>query len=362
MCLLDAGRLMSAPLDAAQRPRLDAAVDAVTMVALVADELGDRCGVTVFDAEIRRRLAPRRNGGTAVVRTILDVEPTRVDSDHDLAFRSVGGGKRALDPRVHRSRRRSRGPLARRRGAGARPAGTRSSSRRCAIPTSTRRSRANRRARARRVRGRGRARRARRAHASRVAPAARGRAAWSRRPRRRLGEACVARLPPAQGTGAVCDGASAARGAPRQNTRPQYDARRGRSRRSSTTVRALCPAGVRKPSTRPATTSHAAVPSTISTAARASCAQRLAARSRCPDRRSPTPSRSPAAPATTMQLSSSTPCAMTSSKNGRPLPAPIASPADRAEQDAVLRSARRACRGRAAAAREREERHRGCCS
>ena len=66
------------------------------MVALVADELGDRCGVTVFDDEIRRRLAPRRNGGRAVVRTILDVEPTPVDSDHDLAFRSVGGVKRAL--------------------------------------------------------------------------------------------------------------------------------------------------------------------------------------------------------------------------------------------------------------------------
>ena len=66
------------------------------MVALVADELGDRCGVTVFDAEIRAQLRPRRNGGRAVVRTILDVEPTGVDSDYDLAFRSVGGGKRSL--------------------------------------------------------------------------------------------------------------------------------------------------------------------------------------------------------------------------------------------------------------------------
>ena len=66
------------------------------MVALVADELGDRCGVTVYDSEIRRRLAPRRAGGKAVVRTILDVEPSLVDSDHDLAFRAVGGVKRAL--------------------------------------------------------------------------------------------------------------------------------------------------------------------------------------------------------------------------------------------------------------------------
>jgi len=105
VCLLDAGRLMAAPLrragdsdtDPAPRiTRLDAAVDAVTMVALVADELGDRCGVTVYDSEIRRRLPPRRAGGKAVVRTILDIEPTLVDSDHDLAFRAVGGVKRAL--------------------------------------------------------------------------------------------------------------------------------------------------------------------------------------------------------------------------------------------------------------------------
>jgi uncharacterized protein (DUF58 family) len=103
LCLLDSGRLMAAPIISeapsgrTQRvTRLDAAVDAVTMVALVADELGDRCGVTVYDTEIRARLAPRRAGGKAVVRTILDVEPALVDSDHDLAFRSVGGLKRAL--------------------------------------------------------------------------------------------------------------------------------------------------------------------------------------------------------------------------------------------------------------------------
>jgi uncharacterized protein (DUF58 family) len=114
VCLLDTGRLMAAPLviapvvtrpsvtgehehtDAQHITRLDAAVDAITMVAFVADELGDRCGVTVYDAEIRRRLAPRRAGGKAVVRTILDAEPSLVDSDHDLAFRAVGGVKRAL--------------------------------------------------------------------------------------------------------------------------------------------------------------------------------------------------------------------------------------------------------------------------
>jgi uncharacterized protein (DUF58 family) len=95
VCLLDAGRLMSAPLDA-RTTRMDAAVDAVTMVALVADELGDRCGVTVFDAALRSHLRPRRSGGRAVVRTILAEEPAGVDSDYDLAFRTVSGGKRSL--------------------------------------------------------------------------------------------------------------------------------------------------------------------------------------------------------------------------------------------------------------------------
>ncbi len=95
VCLVDGGRLMTAPLDA-RTTRLDAAVDAVTMVALVADELGDRCGVTVYDREIRSQLRPRRNGGRAVVRAILDAEPTMVDTDYDLAFRTVSGGKRSL--------------------------------------------------------------------------------------------------------------------------------------------------------------------------------------------------------------------------------------------------------------------------
>jgi uncharacterized protein (DUF58 family) len=94
VCLLDAGRLMSAPIGTLTR--LDAAVDAVTAVALVADEVGDRCGVVVFDGEIRRRVVNRRGGGRAVVQAILDAEPRLVDSDYDLAFNSIGGSKRGL--------------------------------------------------------------------------------------------------------------------------------------------------------------------------------------------------------------------------------------------------------------------------
>jgi uncharacterized protein (DUF58 family) len=94
VCVLDAGRLMGAPIGT--MTRLDAAVDAVTMVAYVADEIGDRAGVIVFDDSIRRHVTTRRGGGRAVVQTIADVEPRLVDSDYDLAFQAVGRGKRAL--------------------------------------------------------------------------------------------------------------------------------------------------------------------------------------------------------------------------------------------------------------------------
>ena len=94
VCVLDAGRLMAAPIG--DLTRLDAAIDAVTAVALVADEVGDRSGVIVFDREIRRRITTRRSGGRAVIQAILDVEPRLVDSDYDLAFRAASGGKRGL--------------------------------------------------------------------------------------------------------------------------------------------------------------------------------------------------------------------------------------------------------------------------
>jgi len=71
-------------------------VDAVAAVVLVADELGDRCGVVVFDDQVRRQLSPRRAGADAVVRAIFDAEPSPVDADYELAFRTVGAGKRAL--------------------------------------------------------------------------------------------------------------------------------------------------------------------------------------------------------------------------------------------------------------------------
>lgn len=94
VCVVDAGRLMSASLG--DRSRLDAALDAVTAVALVADEAGDRCGALAFDTEIVRHVRPRRRGSKAVVQSLFDLEPSPHDSDYELAFRAVGASKRSL--------------------------------------------------------------------------------------------------------------------------------------------------------------------------------------------------------------------------------------------------------------------------
>jgi uncharacterized protein (DUF58 family) len=95
VCVVDAGRLMKAPVGP-RTTRLDVALDAVAAVAAVADVVGDRCGALAFDDAVRRRVTPRRAGGRAVVDALFDLEPTGVDSDYELAFRTVGGSKRAL--------------------------------------------------------------------------------------------------------------------------------------------------------------------------------------------------------------------------------------------------------------------------
>ncbi len=94
MLLIDSGRLMAAPLG--DRTRLDAAIDAAVAVALVADVLGDRAGVLAFDREVRRRLSPRRAGGHAVIRALLDLQPRAEEPSYELAFRTVEGAKRSL--------------------------------------------------------------------------------------------------------------------------------------------------------------------------------------------------------------------------------------------------------------------------
>jgi uncharacterized protein (DUF58 family) len=94
VCLVDCGRLMSAPF--ADRTRLDVALDAAVAVAAVADVLGDRCGAIAFAGDILRALPARRAGARDVVHTLFDLEPVRVDSNYELAFQHVRGVKRAF--------------------------------------------------------------------------------------------------------------------------------------------------------------------------------------------------------------------------------------------------------------------------
>jgi uncharacterized protein (DUF58 family) len=94
VCVIDAGRLMGSPLGSGTL--LDTALDAVTAVALVADELGDHCGAVGFDRDIRRWIPPRRLGGRGVVKALFDLQPTLEDSDFERAFLRVGGSRRGL--------------------------------------------------------------------------------------------------------------------------------------------------------------------------------------------------------------------------------------------------------------------------
>lgn len=94
VCLLDAGRLMAAPSQGGTL--LDAALAALAAVALVADELGDRCGAIAFDRVVLRTLPPCRRGGRRTLEALYDLQPTLVDSDFEQAFIRVGAAHRAL--------------------------------------------------------------------------------------------------------------------------------------------------------------------------------------------------------------------------------------------------------------------------
>jgi uncharacterized protein (DUF58 family) len=94
VCLIDCGRLMAAPL--ADSTVLDIALDAVTVVALAADELGDRFGAIAFDDGIRRVLTPRHRGGSAAVSSLFDLGARPVDSDFEAAFVRVSRSHRAV--------------------------------------------------------------------------------------------------------------------------------------------------------------------------------------------------------------------------------------------------------------------------
>jgi uncharacterized protein (DUF58 family) len=94
ICLLDTGRLMAAPVGT--RTMLDAALDALTALALGADELGDRSGAIAFADGVRAAVAPRHLAGRAVIESLFALEPEPVDSDFELAFARVGRSRRAF--------------------------------------------------------------------------------------------------------------------------------------------------------------------------------------------------------------------------------------------------------------------------
>lgn len=94
VCLLDAGRLTAAPIG--DRTVLDASLDATVLVALAADELGDRCGAIAFDEQVRRYISPRHLGARHLVEALFDLVPTPVDSDFELAFGRVGEARRGI--------------------------------------------------------------------------------------------------------------------------------------------------------------------------------------------------------------------------------------------------------------------------
>ena len=93
-CLLDAGRLSAAA--SAGGTLLDVALDGLIAVCATADALGDRSGAMAFADRVLRDVAPSRLGAAAVARSLFDVEPVDSDSDYELAFRSVAGGKRGF--------------------------------------------------------------------------------------------------------------------------------------------------------------------------------------------------------------------------------------------------------------------------
>lgn len=94
ICVVDCGRLTAAPIG--DSTVLDTALDAVTVVALAADEIGDRFGAIAFDDQIRRVLAPRHRGGAAGLRSLFDLTARPVDSDFEGAFSRVGRSRQAL--------------------------------------------------------------------------------------------------------------------------------------------------------------------------------------------------------------------------------------------------------------------------
>lgn len=86
LVVLDRGRLMSA--EVGEVTKLDLALDAALMIAGVALEGGDRCGILVFDREVATYLNPRPSLAqlTRIVENVYDVQPVLEESHFQRAF------------------------------------------------------------------------------------------------------------------------------------------------------------------------------------------------------------------------------------------------------------------------------------
>lgn len=86
VCLLDNGRVMAGRV--ADAPRVEHAMDAVMTLTVVANGLGDRCGLVAFDRKVRAVVPPsaKKDQLGRITRELYALEPVLAESDYRTAF------------------------------------------------------------------------------------------------------------------------------------------------------------------------------------------------------------------------------------------------------------------------------------
>lgn len=87
--IMDNGRLMAGQV--AEVPRAEHAMDAIMAITTVANGLGDRVGLLVFDDDVRTAV-PASSGATQlskIINGMFDIEPELTESDYHSAFTQV---------------------------------------------------------------------------------------------------------------------------------------------------------------------------------------------------------------------------------------------------------------------------------